>query len=169
MKAMRSRSQRGAALVEMAVVLPLFVLMIFGMIEASWAFAQANDVRHGAREGARLAAVAAIPYQSVEDIGAEVCDRMDIAGGYEVIVTFGTNPPSSGPSNPIDDGSRGSEGQIEVSLSYTSITGALDQWFGGKTISSTIEFVIEAPISGASQWWTEAATPPASGTASHPC
>ncbi len=156
MKAHRTRSQRGAALVEMAVVLPLFVLMIFGMIEASWAFAQANDVRHGAREGARLAAVAAYPYESVSQIGIEVCDRMDIAGGYAVTITFNTLK---------GDGSRGSEGRIDVSLGYTSITGALDQWFGGKTISSTIDFVIEAPISGASTWWTEAATPPAS----HPC
>jgi Flp pilus assembly protein TadG len=49
----RPRSQRGAALVELAVILPLFVLLIFGMIEAGWAFAQANDVRHGAREGRR--------------------------------------------------------------------------------------------------------------------
>ena len=58
---MKMRSQEsGAALVEMAVILPLLVLLLFGVIEASWAFAQANDVRHGAREGARLAAVEAL-------------------------------------------------------------------------------------------------------------
>jgi len=156
MKAHKPRKERGAALVEMAIVLPLFVLMVFGMIEASWAFAQANDVRHGAREGARLAAVGASPYQSVAELGAEICDRMDIAGGYAVTITFGT---------PTGDGSRGSEGQVSVSLSYTSITGALDQWFGGTTIDSSIDFVIESPISGSSTWWTDVG----GGSASHSC
>jgi Flp pilus assembly protein TadG len=151
-----TRSERGAALVEMAVVLPLFVLMIFGMIEASWAFAQANDVRHGAREGARLAAVAYPGLETVGEIGAEVCDRMDIAGAYAVVVSFGT---------PEGDGSRGSEGTVTVTLSYSSITGSLDQWFGGKAIGSSVDFVVEAPISGASSWWTDVGN----GIASHSC
>jgi Flp pilus assembly protein TadG len=151
-----SRSERGAALVEMAIILPLFVILVFGMIEASWAFAQANDVRHGAREGARLAAVGASPYESVSEIGTEVCDRMDIAGGYAVVVTF---------AGPDGDGSRGSEGSISVTLTYTSVTGALDQWFGGAVISSDVDFIVEAPISGAATWWGDVS----SGTVSHTC
>jgi Flp pilus assembly protein TadG len=140
------RPERGAALVEMALILPLFVLLLFGMIEASWAFAQANDVRHGAREGARLAAVGADPFETVDQIGNEVCDRMDIAGNSAVVITFGATD---------GDGSRGSEGTITVSLTYASITGALDQWFGGKMIGSSIDFVVEAPIDGSSKWWTD--------------
>ena len=100
------------------------------MIEASWAFAQANDVRHGAREGARLAAVAYPGFETVGEIGAEVCDRMDIAGGSGVVVSFGT---------PEGDGSRGSEGTVTVALSYSSITGSLDQWFGGTAITSMLD------------------------------
>jgi Flp pilus assembly protein TadG len=73
-----TRSERGAALVEMAVVLPLFVLMIFGMIEAGWAFAQPNDVRHGAREGARMAAVNDL--DDVATITSDVCGRMELSG-----------------------------------------------------------------------------------------
>ena len=151
-----SRSERGAALVEMAIILPLFVILVFGMIEASWAFAQANDVRHGAREGARLAAVAASPYESVSEIGAEVCSRMDVAGSYAVVINFAT---------PTGDGSRGSEGTVSVTLTYASVTGALDQWFGGNTIASDIDFVVEAPISGAGTWWTDVA----GGTGSYSC
>ncbi len=44
-KASHRASERGAALVEMAIILPLLVVLIFGGIEASWAFAQANDVQ----------------------------------------------------------------------------------------------------------------------------
>jgi Flp pilus assembly protein TadG len=151
-----NRRERGAALVEMAIILPLFLLMVFGMIEASWAFAQANDVRHGAREGARLAAVSADPYQSVSQIGAEVCSRMDIAGGYPVLITFAAKD---------GDGSRGSEGSITVSLTYSSITGAVDQWFAGKKIDSSIDFVIEAPITGPGQWWDDVG----GGSSSYSC
>lgn len=149
-------NERGAAIVEMAVILPLFLMMIFGMIEASWAFAQSNDVRHGAREGARLAAVAASPYESVTEIGAEVCGRMDLAGGSAVTVAFAT---------PTGDGTRGSEGTITVTLTYSSITGALDQWFGGKLIKSEVDFAVESPTSGSATWWDDVG----SGTTSVSC
>ena len=71
----QKRREQGASLVEFAVILPLLVMLIFGVIEASWAFAQHNDVRHGAREGARLSAV---DHGTLPQIGQEVCDRMDL-------------------------------------------------------------------------------------------
>ena len=49
----RARDDRGVSAVEFALVLPLLLLMIFGIIEASFWFSQQNDIRHGTREGAR--------------------------------------------------------------------------------------------------------------------
>ena len=141
--AISSNRQSGAAMVELAVILPIFVLLLFGMIEASWAFAQSNDVRHGAREGARLAAV---DFGDVATIGAEVCDRMDVTGGG---VTVTLSPGSS----PADPGDRGSTGRIQVTVVYSSITGAVDQFFDGKTLSSDIDFILEQPLTGEAQWW----------------
>jgi Flp pilus assembly protein TadG len=128
-------------MVEMAVLLPLVVLLLFGVIEASWAFAQANDVRHGAREGARLAAV---DHGDVASIAAEVCSRMDLADGA---ITVKLTPDAS------SDGARGSRGQITVSMPYDGLTGTLDQWFTGVAFSSDIYFITELPRSSASQWW----------------
>jgi TadE-like protein len=142
------RRERGAALVEMAIVLPLLVLLLFGMIEASWAFALTNDVRHGTREGARLAAV---DFGDVATIGQEVCDRMD-ATNATVVVSLGDG------SGGVDPGGRGSEGRITVALSYTSLTGVLDQFFGSKSLTSDIDFIVEQPLTGAAQWWTSGAT-----------
>src|SRR5688572_1422386 len=48
---------RGASLVEFAIVLPLLVLLLFGIIEFGWAFAQNLEVKHIAREVGRLATV----------------------------------------------------------------------------------------------------------------
>lgn len=53
----RLRSEDGASLVEFALIAPLLFLLIFGIIDFGWLFAQHQDVRHGAREAARLAAV----------------------------------------------------------------------------------------------------------------
>jgi Flp pilus assembly protein TadG len=50
-------SDSGASALEFAVILPVFLLMLFGMIEFGFAFQGQLAVTHAAREGARLAAV----------------------------------------------------------------------------------------------------------------
>ena len=77
----RRDRERGAAAVEFAIVLPLFILMIFGTMEAGWLFAQLNDIHHGAREGARLAAVDA------DLVADNTCARMGIASSPNVTIT----------------------------------------------------------------------------------
>lgn len=47
--------RRGAALVEMAIVLPIFLMVSFGIIEFGRAMMVANMVTNSAREGARMA------------------------------------------------------------------------------------------------------------------
>lgn len=53
----RSRSDRqdGAAAVELALVLPLLVMLLFGIIQFGIIFAQELGIGNGAREGARFA------------------------------------------------------------------------------------------------------------------
>jgi hypothetical protein len=147
-------------LVEFALVLPLFVLMLFGMIEAGWAFAQANDVRHGAREAARIAAVDAT--SSVDAIGGEVCNRMDLAGNPGASVTL-----EGVALNGDLEGGRNAEGRIVVSLTYSSITGAVEGFFGGTVLTSDIDFRLEQPAAGNAAWWDEVGG--AGGSGSHDC
>ena len=55
---MNNSTKRGAVLVETALVLPLFMLIFFGLIfEGSRVWFDKNVLMHAAREGARLAAV----------------------------------------------------------------------------------------------------------------
>jgi hypothetical protein len=142
-----ARGERGAALVEMAMILPVIILLLFGVIEMSWLFAQANDVRHGAREGARLAAV---NFGDTTAIGTEVCNRMDLADG-NLIITFAD--ASAG----IDDGARSSVGRIQVTLSPSTLTGMFDGLVGGGTVTSDIDFVLEQPITPEAAWWNDGA------------
>jgi Flp pilus assembly protein TadG len=57
----RGRDERGTALVEGAIVIPLLFLILFAVIDFSWAFYQYISLRQGVREGAREAAITTIP------------------------------------------------------------------------------------------------------------
>ena len=144
------RSESGAALVEFAMVLPLLLILLFGVIESSWAFAQISDVRFGAREGARAAAV---NVGDVDIVGQLVCDRMDIIlpnQNVSVQLTpLTTSPTVSG------EASVGASAQITVAADLKTLTGFFDAVFGGKSLTSTIEFRVEQPAGGAGDvaWW----------------
>lgn len=84
-------NKKGAALVEMALILPLLMLIIFGIFEFGRAMYITNTLNNAAREGARRAAVSPAPI----DIEAYVksCIPFDKTG-----LAISTNPsaPSSG-------------------------------------------------------------------------
>ena len=137
----RNSDDRGAALVEFAIILPLLLVLLFGIMEASWAFAQVNDIRHGAREGARLAAVDA---GNAATIRTAVCDRMDRSGSSTIDVSFAAVTGT---------GLRGDTGRVNVAVTYSSLTGFLDTIFGGSVWTSEIEFRLEQPVTGTAAWW----------------
>ena len=70
-RGIRSPRDTGASVVEFAFLMPLLILLLCGIIEVGWLFTQNLDVRHGAAEAARLAAVDG----DIDD----VCDRLDVA------------------------------------------------------------------------------------------
>lgn len=144
MRRLTRRREGGAALVEMALILPLFVLLLFGMIEAGWAFAQANDIRHGAREGARLAATDFAAFDGIVD---EVCDRMDIAPSGKTTVYL-----TSGDENDDGDGGRNATGSIRIVTVSPGLTGLISS-FVDVSISSDIDFRLEQPGVGDAAWW----------------
>lgn len=128
----RNRTERGATLVEFAFVAPLLIVLLLGTVELGWALGLNNDVRHGAREAARLAAV------SAPSLTTNVCGSMDLSSGqtvdYEII---------SG------SGDTGSTGSVSVTAPAGSLSGApLISWVVPDTINSTVEFRLEQNASG---------------------
>lgn len=51
-RALRARGQRGTALVEFALILPLLALVAFGTVDLGRAYMTVNQVKNAAREGA---------------------------------------------------------------------------------------------------------------------
>lgn len=91
----RRGDQRGAALVEFALIATPLFMILFGTIEFGWAFFQLNDIRHGAREGIRLVAVASEvdpAYAGIdmdtngERLAQATCERMDQREGVFVTI-----------------------------------------------------------------------------------
>lgn len=101
----RKRNEHGAALVEFAILAPLLILLLFGIVEFGYTMGQLNDVRHGAREAARLAAVNA---GSVNAMATTACNSMSISGG---VFTF------------TDGGTTGNEAAVNLTASRISLTG----------------------------------------------
>lgn len=135
----RARGERGVALIEFAIVMPLLFLLIFGIIEFGWAFFQQLDVRHGAREGARLAAVdfqsTGAPADQVGEIVAETCDRMDSGDNVSIQITqLGGNVV-------------GQNFEITVTKPLDQLTGFLGPFLDSITLRSHVESRIEQDAS----------------------
>lgn len=50
----RARSRRGLSAIEAAMVMPLFILLLFGLIEYGWIYLKSQEIANTARHGARL-------------------------------------------------------------------------------------------------------------------
>lgn len=59
------KDNKGQALVELALILPVLLLLIFGIIEFGRVFGTYLMVTHGAREGARAAAVGVVDMEVI--------------------------------------------------------------------------------------------------------
>lgn len=123
----RWKSDRGANLVEFALLAPLLILLLFGIIEFAWVFSQNLDMRHGAREGARLAATDDItPGSEIADI----CNRMDVANSSNTTVTISNSGTSIG-----DDIT------VTISAPPDTLTGIMD-WVLPSTMTLTSTAIV---------------------------
>ncbi len=65
--------ENGASMAEFAVILPVLIMVLFGIIEFGIAFTKAQAIEASAREGARLASIEG---SSVADVGTRVNDAL---------------------------------------------------------------------------------------------
>jgi len=96
----RARGDRGATLVEGALVTPLLLLLIFGIFEFGLAFRDYLTVANGARDGVRTASVAGTELdadfrtlQSIADASAALPDD-----AIEEIIIFKATGPGDTPA-----------------------------------------------------------------------
>lgn len=85
----RVRAERGAELIEFALVFPLLLLLVLGMVDFGFLFQRYEVLTNAAREGARLAV---LPGYSTADVQARVCNYLTSGG---IAVTGGCPTPTN--------------------------------------------------------------------------
>jgi Flp pilus assembly protein TadG len=90
-------SERGAELIEFALVFPLLLLLVLGMVDFGFLFQRYEVLTNAAREGARIAV---LPGYTTADVQARVCNYIQ-GGGVAVTGTCPspTNPVISAPAD----------------------------------------------------------------------
>jgi Flp pilus assembly protein TadG len=121
------RSDRGAAAVEMAIVLPLLLLVVFGIIDYGRLLNERILVTSAAREGARLAAVNAgvtAGELSGEDVKDQVKAGLGGTAEPDTTVTLcKATKPTTGPDVATVT--------VKVTFGYITPIGGLGMVFGG--------------------------------------
>lgn len=117
----RSRPERGAALVEFTLVLPLLLALVFGIVDFGRAFQSWITITNAAREGARLGATGA-------DASA-ICSRVQATAG----VSGATCTVSGVP------GTTGGDVSVKVDYTLNLITplGSMLTLLSGKGLSTS--------------------------------
>ena len=86
------REQGGATAVEFALILPVLILFVFGIIGFGLAFMQMQTIRGALREGGRAAATGASAIEVRDHAYQSALGTIDSAGNVEVHPNTGGNP-----------------------------------------------------------------------------
>ena len=111
----RSRSgEAGASAVELALISPVLILLLFGIIVFGWTFFRAQSMQSAVREGGRLAAVG-IDQSTIEN---RMFNEQWVAGDTaDLVIGFnrnGTAVPSG--ETPCRDEDRDAEVEVTIGL-----------------------------------------------------
>ena len=125
-------SESGAELIEVALTLPLLLLVVLGIIEFGFVFQQYEVVTNAAREGAR---VAVLPGYLPSDAQTRVNDYLNAAGLNASLATTNVNilAPVSVGTNCMSP--------VQVTVAYphpVPFVGGIMTYFGGSSGSLTL-------------------------------
>lgn len=133
------RSRCGAAMVEKAVVLPLFLILVLGIIEFGRAMMVMQLITNGAREGARMAAMDGNSNTDVDQFIRDFVQATVNLNPSDITITISVTPASGNPQNVTDVGSAAARDEIEIAVSvpFNKVTFLTPvKFLAGKNISS---------------------------------
>jgi Flp pilus assembly protein TadG len=127
-RARRKNGEKGQALVEFTLLIPIFLLLLFAIIDFGMGFYSWITVTNSAREGARLGAVLATQ-QEIEDRVYQTADLPNEGTKMTVTVTNAQGPP-------------GESVVVQVDYDYDLITplAGIVSFVSGDTIGPTLTF-----------------------------
>lgn len=88
MSGIRSRTERGASLVEFALVLPVLCLFLFGIIQFGIVFDRQQSINSAAREGARIGSLETATLRMITERAVSAYGTSGLAGGDPTVTVF---------------------------------------------------------------------------------
>ncbi|MBI4718718.1 MAG: pilus assembly protein [Planctomycetes bacterium] len=101
--------RRGGAIVEFAVVLPLLLTILFGIIEYGYVFLVRQTLQHAAREGCRVAVL-----QTSVDPYTEVTTRINEALAPTGLTTYQVTMTHATTADPVET--------VSISIPYNDVS-----------------------------------------------
>lgn len=122
----RRSGRKGAAVVEFAVVLPVFLLMVLGMIEYGRLIMVQQIITNASREGARGAVIEGATNQSVNQLVTSYLEKASIRGA--TVTVSPSNPGNTKYGDPI---------AVTASIPFNQVSWLPSPMFlGGKTMTA---------------------------------
>ena len=142
------RSERGSQLIEFALVLPLLLLVVLGIMDFGLLFQRYEAVTNAAREGARIAILEGYNPPDVEARVEQYLTDAGLDGPSSLVVSFGPQPANIGGScNMAVMGTT-----VFYPNQYLFLGGIMNYFgggsFGSKMISATARMRYEGPATG---------------------
>jgi Flp pilus assembly protein TadG len=133
-KSFRSRkpsARRGAAVVEFALIAPVFLALIFGIIEFGRMLMVEQILVNAAREGARAATISGETDAQVTSVVSTYMANSNISGYTQTLSPTLASTPASGTALTLT---------VSVPCQTVSWLGG-STWFNGKTLSQSVVMV----------------------------
>jgi len=139
--ARRRRGRKGQALVEFALILPIFAMMIFGVIEFGRAFYTMHMLSNAAREGARTASLPDKTHSQVTTRIQEFLASVRLDTARLQTVTIGIIPADSTDASvsntlTLDEAVTGDRCVVTVPYNFEVLTGSIIPGFSGTVVLS---------------------------------
>lgn len=134
----RRRPERsGAALVEMALVLPIFVMVTLGIVEFGRAMMVGQIVSNAARETARLGIVDGSTNTGITTFCKDFLhDAINVnQSDVTVTITVTEHPGNPGASNTIENASAKDLVTIKVEVPFDKVSYVAGSYLSGKTLA----------------------------------
>jgi Flp pilus assembly protein TadG len=102
---LRPKKEEGASLVEFAILAPLFVALLFGLVEFGLAMYSKGVLTNASREGARYGVVYASPRKTDAEITSKVQEYLSNSGFSDLVTinVTGAQGTSGDPPDRIRD------------------------------------------------------------------